>query len=81
MALHPRDDVDRLYISRKERRRGLASIEDRVDAAIQPLGDYIEKHEEGLIGAIRNEKDNTMNNRLIINREEKWEEKTTLWAF
>ena len=27
-ALHPRDDVDRLYVSRKEGGRGLASIED-----------------------------------------------------
>ena len=31
-ALHPRDDVDRLYVSRKEGGRGLASIKDTVDA-------------------------------------------------
>ena len=42
-ALHPRDDVDRLYVSRKEGGRGLASIEDTVDASIQRLEDYIEK--------------------------------------
>ena len=30
-ALHPRDDVDRLYVSRKEEGRGIASIEDSVD--------------------------------------------------
>ena len=30
-ALHPRDDVDRLYLSRKEGGRGIASIEDSVD--------------------------------------------------
>ena len=29
-ALNPRDDIDRLYVSRKERRR-LASFEDSVD--------------------------------------------------
>ena len=40
-ALHPRDDVDRLYVSRKEEGRGLASIEDSVDASIQRLEDYI----------------------------------------
>ena len=34
-ALHPRDNVDRLYVSRKERGRGLTSIEDSVDASIQ----------------------------------------------
>ena len=42
-ALHPRDDVDRLYVLRKEGGRGLASIEDSVDTSIQRLEDYIEK--------------------------------------
>ena len=42
-ALHPRDDVDRLFVSRKEGGRGLTSIEDCVDASIQRLEDYIEK--------------------------------------
>ena len=32
--LHLRDDVDRLYVSRKEGGRGLDSIEDSVDASI-----------------------------------------------
>ena len=31
-VLNPRDDIDRLYVSRKEGGRGLASIEDSVDA-------------------------------------------------
>ena len=47
-ALHPRDNVDRLYVSRKEGGRGLANIEDGVDASIQRLEDYAEKHGEGL---------------------------------
>ena len=34
-ALHPRDDVDILYVSRKEGGRRLANIEDSVDAFIQ----------------------------------------------
>ena len=38
-ALHPGDDVDRLYVSRKEGGRGPASIEDSVDASIQRLED------------------------------------------
>ena len=50
-ALHPRDDDDRLYFSRKKGRRGLASIEDSVDVAIQRLEDYIQKHERVLITA------------------------------
>ena len=57
-ALNPRDDVDRLYVSRKERRMELANIEDNVNASIQQLGDYIEKHEGGLFTAIRNDTDN-----------------------
>ena len=51
-ALHPRDDVDRLYVSRKEGGRGLASIEHSIDASIQQLKDYIEKHKGGLFTAI-----------------------------
>ena len=33
-GLHPSDDVNRLYVSRKEGRRGLACIKDSVDASI-----------------------------------------------
>ena len=64
-AVHPRDNVDRLYVPRKEGARGLASIEDSVDTSIQRLDDYIEKHERGLITAIRNNTDNTIDNRMI----------------
>ena len=62
-ALHLRDNIDRLYVSGKEGGRGLASIEDSVDALIQWLEDYIEKHEGRLITAIRNETDNMMDNK------------------
>ena len=48
-ALHPRDDVDRLYVSRKEGGWRLASIEDSVDASIRRLEDYMEKHDRELI--------------------------------
>ena len=67
-ALHPRDDVDRRYVSRKEGGGGLASTEDSVNASIQRLEDYIDKHEGGLITAIRNDTDNTMDNRMTITR-------------
>ena len=59
----------------KERGRGLTSIEDSVDASIQRLKDNIEKHEGGLITAIRNETDKSMDNRMTIYRKQKWEEK------
>ena len=74
-ALHPRDDVDRLYVSRKEGGRGLASTEDSVDASIQQLEDYIEKHEGARIRAINNDTHNTIDNRMTITRKQKWEEK------
>ena len=74
-ALHPRADVDRLYVSRKEEGRGLASIEDTVDASIQRLQDYIEKHERGLITTIRNDTDNTIDERRTTTRKQKWEGK------
>ena len=67
-ALHPRDDVDRLYVPRKEGRRGLARIEDSVDTSIQRLKDYVEKHERGLITAIRNNTDDTIDNRMTKTR-------------
>ena len=74
-ALHPIDDVDRLYVPRKEGGRGLASIEDSIDTSIQQLEDYIEKHEKGLITAIRNNTDNTIDNRMMKTRKQKWEGK------
>ena len=80
-ALYPRDDVDRLYVSRKEGGRGLASIEDSVDASIQRLEDYIQKHDGGLITAIRNDNDNTMDNRMTITRKQKWEGKQLYGRF
>ena len=42
-VLHPRNDIDGLYVSRKEGRRGFASIEDSLEASIRRLEDYIKK--------------------------------------
>ena len=59
-ALHPRDDVDRLFESRKKGRRRQASIEDSVDTSIKRHEEYREKHERGLITAIRKDTYNTI---------------------
>ena len=80
-ALHPRDDVDRLYVSRKEGGRGLSSVEDTADASIQRLEDYIEKHERGLITTIRVDTDNTINERMTTTRKQKWEGKQLYGCF
>ena len=42
-ALHPRDDVDKQYVSRTEGGKGTASIEDSMDTSIQRLEDNIQK--------------------------------------
>ena len=47
-ALHPKDDADTLYTSRKER---LTSVENCVDASEQELEEHIKKSKERLITA------------------------------
>ena len=44
-ALLPRYDIDRLYVSRKEAGRGLASIQYIIDALVQWFEDYIKKEQ------------------------------------
>ena len=51
-ALHLRDDVDRLYVSRKESGKWLSRIEDCVDAST--LEDYIKKSKKRLITTVSN---------------------------
>ena len=67
-ALNTRYDVDRLYVSTKEGGRGLANIKDSVHASIQQLENYIGKHEQRLITAIRHGTDNTIDDRMTITR-------------
>ena len=67
--------MDRLYVPRKEGGRGRASIEDSVETSIQRLEDYIEKHERRLIMTIRNNTDNTIDNRMTKTRKQTWERK------
>ena len=80
-ALHPRGDVDRLYVSSKEGGRVRASIEDSVDASIKRLEDDVGKYERGLITAIRNNTENTIDKRMTITRKQKWEEKQLYGCF
>lgn len=52
-ALHPKSDVDRLYLPRKDGGRGLISVEDTVELAISSLEEYVQKSTESLISAAR----------------------------
>ena len=45
-ALHPRNNIHRLYVSRKQGGRSCPSIEDCVDASTQSLEEYINKSKE-----------------------------------
>ena len=42
-ALHPKDDIDKLYGSRKEKGRGLAGIVNCVDATFRGHEEYKKK--------------------------------------
>ena len=72
--LHPRNEDDRLCVSRKERGRGLTGIKDSVEASIQRLEDYIEKYKGGLITAAGKDTDNTIDNRMTMTKKQKWKE-------
>ena len=80
-ALHPKSDVDRLYIPRKEGGRGLISIEDCVELAISGLEVYIRESEERLIQAAREDKVDGLEAASVLKRSKKekrleiWEEK------
>ena len=80
-ALHPRDGIERLYVSRRERERELSSIEDSVGTSIQCLEDYVEKRRGRLITATRTNTNDTRTSRTTITRKQKWEEKQLYGSF
>ena len=51
-ALHPKSDVDRLYIKRKEGGRGLMSVELCVREEENSLGFYVANSGENLIKGV-----------------------------
>ena len=80
-TLHPKSDVDRLYVPRKEGGRGLISIEDCVELAIRGLEVYVHGSEERLIQAARGGKTDGLEAASVLKRLKKekrlkdWEEK------
>ena len=68
-ALHPKLDVDRLYIPRKEGGRGLISIKDCVELAIRGLEVYVHGCEESLIQAARGNKIGSLLENVILELE------------
>ena len=52
-AVHPKSNVDRLYISRNEGGRGLFSIEDTIETSKTGLKSYVQESKERLLSAAR----------------------------
>ena len=50
-GLHPKPDVDRLHMLRKDGGRGLIAIEDCVELAVRGLEVYVHRSEERLLQA------------------------------
>ena len=80
-ALHPKSDVDRLYIPKQEGRRGLKSIENCVELAIRGLEVYVHGSDKRLIQAARGYKIDGLEAASVLKRSktekrlEDWEEK------
>ena len=80
-ALHPKSDVDRLCIPRKEGGRGLISIEDCVELTIRGLEVYVHGSEERLIQSARGDKIHGLKAASVLKRSKNdkrlqdWEEK------
>ena len=70
-ALHPKTDVDRLYIPRKKGGRSLISIEDCVELAIRGLEVYVHVSEERLIQAARGDKIDGLEAASVLKRSKK----------
>ena len=83
-GLHPKNDVDRLYVKRKEGGRGLISVERCIRKEENSLGFYVANSEENLIRGVSTAE--TINTRETITSvefkkqrekepKEKWSEK------
>ena len=82
-GLHPRSNVDRMYIPRKDGGRGLMRVEDTVTLAKIGLERYVKESKERLIIAARGDNENTeidtgneFKRRIRQERKTRWKEKT-----
>ena len=80
-GLHPKSDVDRLYIPRKDGGRGLIAIEDCVELTVRGLQVYVDGGEERLIQAASQDKLDRLEGASVLKKAKKekrledWEEK------
>ena len=52
-AFHPKSSIDRIYLLRKEGRRGLIGVQDTVETAILESRNYVRNSKERLVIAAR----------------------------
>ena len=80
-ALHPKSNVDRLYISRNEGDRGLLSVEDTIETSKIGLERYVQESKEQLLSAAKRsdmevkETVKQYKDRRAKERKENWKEK------
>ena len=79
-ALHPKSDVDRLYVPRKEGGRCLITIEDCFELVIRGLEVCVHASEERYIQAARRDKIDVLEAASVLKRSKKekredWEQK------
>ena len=70
-GLHPKSDVDRLYIPRKDGGRGLIAIEDCVELAVRGLEVYAHGSEERLLQAARGDRVDGLEAASVLRKAEK----------
>ena len=79
--MHPKSNVDRLHIPRKDVGRGLIAIEDCVELAVRGLEVYVHRSEERLIQAARGDRVDGSEAASVLKKAKKekrlqnWEEK------
>ena len=87
-AVHPRSNVGRLYIPRKEGGRGMTSVEDCVNSEIRGLSEYVRNSEEIAMQFVRKEElceiaetSNEFKERMRRERLEQWRQKNKHGVF
>ena len=80
-GLHPKSDVDRLYIPRKDGGRGLIAIEDFAELGVRGLEVYVHGSEERLLQTARGDRVDDLEAASVLEKAKKekrlqdWEQK------
>ena len=79
-GLHPKSDVDRLCIPRKDGGRGLIAIEDCVELAVRGLEVYVHGSEERLLQAAREDRVDDLEAASVLKKAKK-EKRLQDWEY